>query len=638
MESIAFLSIPILEAEGAPMTAADLDAAFSWWKRLVIKIPKVPLFPIESMSKYLAVLAPVFSVHPDYRPLISALDDVVAKQAGRSAAAALCRDRAIAFKKANQLTAALAEFHKAKVRWCTGHKIRGTILAMALIGECYRGLGLDYAAKYYDLGTAWGAMNAQGGEHQDLARPALMSAAMSIYYAGSWLTFLEWSFTALGAHLMLATDAGNLAEHEDLQILVTYLTIVYIAGQRLMPADISAWLEAKLHEMKLFDVVHDLASEHENPWTTRTGEEIAKQACAELNNPPFADAGAGRTMKFTALGLRWMVYYGNDYQTLLTAERFTAILQVIVADLAKLDLLLLPSIVEITVELASGGLERVVVRPSNSSSAWFVRLSPYDPRSNTPTTDDASIEAIAAVTEILATVSLMRREDFLRQLERMFQEGIRQKETPGNLYDRLYATFLPEDTFAQIPRGRNVPLHGQCPEFPEENGELAWVSRPGPGYSRARSDEINRNRYRRTVNGIGSLPSRLARDQRCRALISKLRDEGWLDWQILSAVLNVIWNYRVEELHLDPTSKDTIERLSGDLSSGSSIPLAILTEEALRNGRIGNLLAGLKTWDLEIHQETPDLLAIEKFMTERYGWQVDDVPHPDPFSGEQTIR
>jgi hypothetical protein len=48
----------------------------------------------------------------------------------------------------------------------------------------------------------------------------------------------------------------------------------------------------------------------------------------------------------------------------------------------------------------------------------------------------------------------------------------------------------------------------------------------------------------------------------------------------------------------------------------------------------------LPRWDLEFHQATPDLEAVEQVLGHRYGYWTDDVAHPPLFGpdprGEST--
>jgi hypothetical protein len=52
-----------------------------------------------------------------------------------------------------------------------------------------------------------------------------------------------------------------------------------------------------------------------------------------------------------------------------------------------------------------------------------------------------------------------------------------------------------------------------------------------------------------------------------------------------------------------------------------------LTVKRLDEMRRLAFATGATYWDLEIHQDTPDLTALEQLLGDRYGYWSDDVPH-----------
>jgi hypothetical protein len=62
------------------------------------------------------------------------------------------------------------------------------------------------------------------------------------------------------------------------------------------------------------------------------------------------------------------------------------------------------------------------------------------------------------------------------------------------------------------------------------------------------------------------------------------------------------------------------------------VPHEQFTEEKLRIQLEGSMLATLKTLGLEVRQQPIDESSIGKFLSVRYRYFQDDVPHPDLFS------
>ena len=634
METVALLDLGLPDDNG-DISDSHVNAAFGWWKLLIDEIPEVPLFPVDRMAEYMAIIAPALFGHPDYRAITSRLDALVAERSGNAAAAGFCRDRAIALQRTNHLVAALAEFHQAKADWFTGDTIRGAILSMALIARCYQLLGLQYAAEQYYLATAWVALNVNDGEHSDLAGPMLIEAAQVAFYRGDWLTFIDRIGVASRGHAALAADADSLLEDKNIQGLLVLAAISYTAATKLLPPETVRWIEESLEDVEALELVQDLCTDEQSPWQKATGDEILRLSCEQTGCSPFGDVGQQQIVRFAALGLIWSVTFDNDYGTSLAAGRFLSVLQVVLADLAARDLLLIPTSVDIEIKAAKRPpAHSSQVRPSNDGRLWTISLTLYDGKARTPRHEDALPEALAAVAAILADASLLPAKDFYDQIEDLFKEGLLHKVSPGNLYDRLLEAFYGDDQYVEAERNGSAPFDGRCPGNPKPQKELAWLRGPGPGYSSARSAEFLRNRYRNMTERLGALPSTLGKRADFQTVLERLRSRGWLDWHILAAIFNAAGNYHLSKQPPTITSEETGRAAWKSLPESFDaidIPAEVFSEEELEHHRVGNLLASLQTWGLELGQQTPDFPAIERFMAERYGYWCDDVEHPDPF-------
>jgi hypothetical protein len=61
------------------------------------------------------------------------------------------------------------------------------------------------------------------------------------------------------------------------------------------------------------------------------------------------------------------------------------------------------------------------------------------------------------------------------------------------------------------------------------------------------------------------------------------------------------------------------------------VPLSQYTEDKLRQQMKLYVPSFAKTFDLELHQITPDFSALEDFLAHRYHFWSDDIDHDDPF-------
>lgn len=61
--------------------------------------------------------------------------------------------------------------------------------------------------------------------------------------------------------------------------------------------------------------------------------------------------------------------------------------------------------------------------------------------------------------------------------------------------------------------------------------------------------------------------------------------------------------------------------------SDTEIPLTVFTKECFDIQKKISLVSVAKTWGLEVHWQTPDFGALEKFLDTRYCNSEDDIEH-----------
>ena len=253
--------------------------------------------------------------------------------------------------------------------------------------------------------------------------------------------------------------------------------------------------------------------------------------------------------------------------------------------------------------------------------------------------DDIARELELTIIRFLIDLSLLPFDDYMSSLKRAFEAGLGHKLMAGRPYDELAEIVLP-DRFASTDRRRYRPPISDGAPPPAEHPALDWQSGPGPGFSEGKAAEMAANRYDIVTSLLPNTLAALAAAPGFQQVAAVLRAEGWLDWHILTAVYNIVGNYRLEQAGLNTAESlrtadgrresDRLFRTSA-IDQGDAIPLEILNEEAIRNGRIMALPSLLVNWGLELRQRTPDSPAIEQLLASRYGYWSIDADHTDPF-------
>ena len=155
---------------------------------------------------------------------------------GRSAVAAVARDRAMALLRAGRRLEALSEFHQVKIDWWSGDTIRGSLLAMLMISRLYLELRLPVAAKAYGLAVVFSAISRADDDVADLLPAGLLMAAQADFAAGAWCGATELFELGLRAQHQFIEDGLDFEKHESVQAAVLQMTYINACARDLAPA------------------------------------------------------------------------------------------------------------------------------------------------------------------------------------------------------------------------------------------------------------------------------------------------------------------------------------------------------------------------------------------------------------------
>lgn len=382
------------------------------------------------------------------------------------------------------------------------------------------------------------------------------------------------------------------------------------------------------------DELLKISKEH---WSKFDKHELWVKLEEQIGDRPFSDIGMIRKSQWSQLGVHWKVSWKNDFETTAVAEQFIAVLQIFLADIASLELCLLPTIAEIYIECSNKQkMEKHSIR-SNSERRWVLSI-PLKEGTNGDIRKQVEAEILTAALSILREVSLLPAEQFKKILSRCFEQGLTSKVFVGQPYQILFKEFYQQDKFEKSKRVEKVP-----PELTrnfnlrECSPELAWNQEKGPTYSVEEAKELLQGRYNNSVRPIRFTLAKLQSDPSFSKTVQQLRNEGWLDWHILTAIASNTVNFRVD---LDLRTRTDISYMKSlfnklmfedEREDWPVVPKVFFTIDRLRSAIHMNMLSTLHVVGLECHQETPDFRAIETFLSKRYNFKSDDIEHIDYF-------
>ncbi len=604
----------------------DIATAMRYLEQLVDLLPRARVYSCRQLARVFTMFAPIAAEYPSYEKVRDGLDAALAEVQGDNATAERCRDRGMAFVQAGKPLKALAELHNAKLKWFNGDTLYGAILTMRYLGSLYARLGLTYAAKMYACTAATLGMMSDDTNVKQHAPKALLEAAQYAHETGTWVDAAALTEIALLARAQLLIDPFNYDKYPDLAAHQTNATLE-LAGVRRYWPEIEPLIRAAHYTTDWYEGLVEVV-EHTDAAFNLTEEEFQAQATEQLAGPVLGDVGPTRSIDFQALGIRWIFEFNNNRAIVLAAEGFVAALQVILADIAPMNPVLIDSTVRVAVEVmpaASRDVDNSDIDDSEPEIVATVVLP------DTPDDPDARDRVVVAMCfQLLHAVHVRPPGDLHSLLERLLAGGLVHKVSVGRPYEET-AALLNNDHYDRCADASRPPSSDTFQ--PVERKPLAASTATGPGYDRDDALQAVRERYEVANDALRYTLPRLLTNEGGRATIVRLRADGWLDWQILVAHLNAAMNWRMQQAGIRPEFADPMQIMElarrPETAVSPKMPLAVFADNRVDMHIYMQTATVARRWNLRGRQEAPGEEAMRNLLIRRYRYAVDDIPHRD---------
>jgi hypothetical protein len=414
---------------------------------------------------------------------------------------------------------------------------------MLALSDCYEHLHFHLAARYYAAGALYAAINVENEAITHLVGQAAFRISDTFYVSREWITYVFSLRRALEVHHITTSNPHDWTKHPYVQSAFAHAAILRAIGLRiarpmipLIDEGISTW-PLPASEQQLFREMSE-----EVPWSTMHLEEIEERLATELAQSPFSDVGLDRSVTWQAFGIIWKITCVSERNTWLAALEVAAAIQIVQVEFADSDLLIIPSDALIHVELGAEMVPKHAQLPDNGKLAWKITMPKTSPRAFDQRYHS---HLIAIILMVLGQATALPMNGLKKLFDERFERGLLSRVFSIRPLREMMEFAQPDN----LDLARLVSLTGPLTASntqPKEADELKWRNGPGPGYSRQRATEYLTNRYRRTHQGLRITLPRIVRDERCRGLLFKLRDNGILDWQILNALLTIVGQWQVE--------------------------------------------------------------------------------------------
>ncbi len=626
---------------GRPLAAApedaqlrDLDAGMAHLVALVATLPDAPMAPIDHLVTMFDLTAPALIDHPDYMDVRSALDEATVERAGKTAAGERAQNRAIALLQAGRPLDALREIHAAKLNWLNGDAAEGAAIMMLLASDVYSDLGFPLAAKQYAMSAASIAKRSDDPRLAVLMARGIILTATYEHQAGLWLTATHTFRVGIWAQAQFAGDPWSFERYPYFENMLIDQCFILRTAAAVRPSLLPA-LDAVVRSTNLDQLVGPML---EAGASVEPPDEAATVDAADRSGlgRPFSDAGPIREYSWSALGNVWVVTTPNDRAHVLAAERFVAATQITLGDLAAEDLLLIPGIIRVEIDISDTPVDPYdVFLPESDRGPGDEGHRVLLTRAGRLAADADQLEVVSASMQVIVTQSLLGRPALSAAMERTFDRGLPHMLTCVRPYDELadlHKTAFYDDLGAltvgvlDADRPRSPrPAPGLSPRLPAH----------AAAYDRAASLSAIAHRYDMLLPPVRLTLPRLASQPRFMELVAKLRAQGWKDWHFLVAVANITVNTRAAHRGVRMTrsiASADVDRFRSIMEEEErpedpETPAHAFTEEQMWFHLASAAAAGAQGLGLELRLSRFEPRSFLNVLGDRFNYWDDDVDH-----------
>jgi hypothetical protein len=297
-----------------------------------------------------------------------------------------------------------------------------------------------------------------------------------------------------------------------------------------------------------------------------------------------------------------------------------------------MDLDIVPGTVLLDVELCDGERWDADQLPSNETHSWRVQL-PKNQDTGNKSINDTVGSILAIFYKILRGLSVMSAEDF--------EKHFRNDWVPRTLQHAFFARRYCEEIDFFFPQGRYGAIGRDAAEHtisakkwePREPEELKWFGGIHPRFNEQGELSRIQKRYDVSLAGLRYTLPRLRKSPEFNEMVKRFQTDGWKDWHILAAVLNVVAGIRVTE-RCGPTAatREWAEAFTAEVFAPETetalevLPHQIKSESVFFTMQ-ANMTSTMSGNGLNPNSRTPNLEGEKRYLASRWRYFELDVPH-----------
>ena len=544
--------------------------------------------------------------------------------------------------KPASLLKTLQYFHEAKDLWLQGETFGGYALALLNIAQVYSATGMNLAAKYYALLAAWVCFQKEKDDRKLVKRIAQGFGLMfhADFQQGAWFSALTDFEQYIKAFHLFDTQPIDGDDSEiPLKTITDYAMLLYAAP--LLIPEMRSLIDTKIVAAGYLTEDYIIPM-HEQLATNLPSDKLPAVFARKLADTPLNDVGAERHIRFAALGLSWYIQFANNAQLAALGEEFCALLQILLVEVAlsKVDFHLTQGSVKICAELTDSGRGPEQL-PGDTAYSWKVFLQEID--SPNPEAVKMGIAGVTiALRQILSEISLLPAQEFEAAFVSLFEKNnLADKTLQFTSYQRMYRSLFSPTEYAEAERQALPPLSAM-PGLPVKNEAMPWKNGQSAKYNKEVARRRISERYANAIRGLHLTLAKLKLDEGYEDWLHKLRQEGWLDWQITSAMLCFVVDYKTQrelagqeftskEGHFQAMRETFHRYLNLDESECYCVfPLTAFQSPGFKKQLKMGVMSLLRSFGLENKSRFPNIEAIHTLLQVRFNLRKDNSIEDSP--------
>lgn len=621
--------------------------------RLIVPLLKdTKIYSISRLSDQLSQILNMLIQHgldddtiEPIEKFITDIEDYASKTGKQHSAAHNLIERGVLYIKnpsSKNFLKALDCFHKAKNLWYLSETKDGFILALINIAQLYSALGMNLAAKYYGLCGVWASIHF--GDQTTFKR--ISDSYAMVFHAdfqqGAWMSALDDFEQYIKARIEFKPDDLDMEMDSIFRKTLLDLACMLTATPMIQP-DLTVFIEYQkttlgwLYTDHLEKLVNELTAKFEDR------ETMKKVIAGKLTGPILNDIGSERTITFNVLGSEWRVNFQNTAVLNAIGEEFCSLLQITLCEIGLLgkDLHLLHMPVTINITQATDYTNWLTQRPSHKKSVWDAYIPALD------TEEQSKIQFhygyIATNIKILLNdLSLLPKEEFDKIFDDLYiKQRLGEKGLSINTYQKVYFNLLSVQDFDKAMRSgfasaTEMSSENRLPNF------LPSFDGLSDKYNQEESLKHIDARYRNTYKNLSVSLRTWEGQSEFQTTIRELRKNGWLDWQILIALMNYVLNTKANAYMESLTITDEGERRKAfekeffrlqklpESECYMEIPVSWLKTKDFEFHIEKMPVDTLHSFGLENNMKHPNFSAVHSLLNKRFSFNVDDQQNSNP--------